>query len=64
MDPAPHAGSSFRAGFGKTEGKKTPKGAKNLKNEEGLIAPLPLRKIGNWEPHTPDMECLLGNLPR
>lgn len=60
MDTAPRAGSSFRA-FGKTGEKKPPK---HLRNKEGLIPPLPLRKIKDCEPHTADMEFLLGKLQR
>lgn len=56
VDAAPCAGSGFRAAFGKTGGKNIPKCSKQLRNKEGLIPPLPLRKRGNWEPHTRDME--------
>lgn len=61
MDTAPRAGSSFRAAFGKTGGKKIPK---HLRNREGLIPLLPLRKIKDWEPYTADREFLLGKIQR
>lgn len=61
MDTAPRAGSSFRAAFGKTGGKKIPK---HLRNKESLIPLLPLRKIKDWEPHTADREFLLGKIQR